>query len=723
METSRQSAYQEENHHLKLTINRLQAQLEALEAIPIYHGYDLTEQSLEAMRQVRREKLSKALGEPYFGRLDFEAEGEQQQALYLGKHGAENEKTGELLVIDWRAPVASLFYSFTGGDETATYDSPDGEVSGTVFLKRNLVVRQQELQRVVDTYVKGSDHLPVADEFLLYRLGENKDNRLRDIVSTIQSEQDRIIRAAKNTALVIQGVAGSGKTTVALHRLAFLLYQYREQVRAEKMIIFAPNRMFLDYISGVLPELGVGDIQQKTFTDWALDLLEHEVKPSPQEETYSFWFGTGGKRLSADSPAPGRYKGSTAFMGLLDELLTYYENHHLPEADFEPYENAMLPAATIHHWYKVENRHYPLSKRRERTLARIKRWLEMELDNIGDPKRKKEQRKAAMSRLRAYQKSWTDPSPFQFYSEILNKSAKRTLPLPGELLNQIPAAIREESNKRWKKKEVLWEDLAPLIHIRNRFKGIERSMMFDHVVIDEAQDFSPFQIVLLKQYTPSESFTILGDLSQGIHAYQGIESWDEFLEAFDSERSAYFQLDRSYRSTMEIIYFANSILKASEILFLEAVPVFRSGDKVKRLSLSAGQTSQALPAIITQLKSDNTLQTIAVLTRDDERSETVHQELTEAGLQASLIHAGLSEYEGGLSVLPVYLAKGLEFDAVILIDVDDHHYPSNSLDAKLLYVGATRALHSLWIVYEGTSSPLLSKAEEAFSVMDTTLEL
>ncbi|MGN7309216.1 HelD family protein, partial [Bacillus subtilis] len=184
------------------------------------------------------------------------------------------EEVGEHpLVIDWRAPVASLFYSFTGGEASATYEAPEGLIEGLVYLKRNVVIRQRILERVADTYNRDSDQPAVSDEFLVYRLGENKDNKLRDIVSTIQAEQDQIIRAARNTALIIQGVAGSGKTTVALHRLAFLLYQYKEQVSAEKMVIFAPNHMFLDYISDVLPELGVGDIQQRTFPDWAMNLL------------------------------------------------------------------------------------------------------------------------------------------------------------------------------------------------------------------------------------------------------------------------------------------------------------------------------------------------------------------------------------------------------------------------------------------------------------------
>ena len=321
MDTKTQSAYQEELRQLEQTNKEIDKQLERLRATPVYYGPDLTEQALEVIRENSRHNLAKAIDEPYFGRLDFEETGTGSPLpLYIGKSGVEDERTGQLLVIDWRAPVASLFYSFTGGLDPASYESPDGLIDGLVYLKRNLVVRKQILQRVVDTYDRNEDSLSVGDEFLLYRLGENKDNKLRDIVSTIQAEQDRIIRAAKNTALIIQGVAGSGKTTVALHRLAFLLYQYREQVRAERMIIFAPNSMFLDYISGVLPELGVGNIQQSTFTDWALDVLDHEVQMADQELTLQRWFALGSKRPPVDDQAPGRFKGAIAFKQLLGRM-------------------------------------------------------------------------------------------------------------------------------------------------------------------------------------------------------------------------------------------------------------------------------------------------------------------------------------------------------------------------------------------------------------------
>lgn len=184
---------------------------------------------------------------------------------------------------------------------------------------------------MVDSYVRDRDNLGVADEFLLYRLEENKDNKLRDIVSTIQAEQDRIIRSAKNKALIIQGVAGSGKTTVALHRLAYLLYQYREQIRAENMIIFAPNSLFLDYISGVLPELGVGGIQQTTFAAWALERLQHEVTLSDPAERFSKWFALAGYPCDSIEQTAGRVKGSLRFLQMIEQALAAYEASFIPD--------------------------------------------------------------------------------------------------------------------------------------------------------------------------------------------------------------------------------------------------------------------------------------------------------------------------------------------------------------------------------------------------------
>ncbi|PWK14889.1 HelD family protein [Tumebacillus permanentifrigoris] len=697
MEEEIQSAYQQELQRLEQTAAEIDSQLQTLQNIPRYYGDDLTEQVLDNIRESQRHALAIAGPEPYFGRLDFEEEGKDAPApLYIGKVGVENIDTGELLVIDWRAPVASMYYSFTGGEDAASYDSPDGVIQGLIYLKRNLVIRKQILQRVVDAYERGGENLAVTDEFLLYRLSENKDNKLRDIVSTIQEEQDKIIRSAKNLALVIQGVAGSGKTTVALHRLAFLLYQYRENIRAERMIIFAPNSMFLDYISSVLPELGVGGIQQTTFTDWALELLDHEIQLTDPADRLSEWFGIGAKRPVLTDDAPGRWKGRLSFLHELDEQLHHYEKTFVPEVDFTAWEGATLRYQTMQEWFYTEYKHYPLAKRRDRVHARIKRWMAMELDKVWEVHLRKDFKKSGSAKLRTFFKHWPAQTQFQLYKQFVANS------------QTMPEALQQSSVKLFKKKRVELEDLAPLLYIRDRLHGIESNDVFDHTVIDEAQDFSPFQVAVLKERTRSDSFTILGDLSQGIHAYQGIRDWNEFLSLFGEEASGFFRLDRSYRSTMEIIHFANVILERSGEPVTLAKPVFRSGEKVVVHAVAPDQRLETITRSVAHLLQSGDSSTVAVIARTDDEARILHEHLTTAGFEATLIHSGQRQYRGGLSVLPIYLSKGLEFDAVLLTDVDETRYELTPQDAKLLYVGCTRALHHLWLLHTGVVSPLIA---------------
>ncbi|WFA18761.1 DNA helicase UvrD [Paenibacillus mucilaginosus] len=718
MESGLQQAYSEELERLESTIQEMEEQLSYLQGVPVYTGPDLTEQVLESIRDNKRRSLTHARPEPYFGRLDFQEAGKEgPQPLYIGKFGVEKADSPELLVVDWRAPVASLFYSFTGGSESAQYESPDGTIEGLVYLKRNLVIRKQILQRVVDTFDREGDDPAVTDEFLLYRLGENKDNKLRDIVSTIQAEQDAIIRAGKNHALVIQGVAGSGKTTVALHRLAYLLYHYRDQVKAEKMIIFAPSRMFLDYISGVLPELGVGHIQQTTFADWALDLLEQEVALADPAERLRYWFGSGKNRPVIDEKAPGRFKGSIRFMQWLDRQLDAYEAAAVPQADFSPWEGARLPRRQIRTWYETEYKHEPLMKRRERVLARIKRWTEMELEKVWQVHLKKDYKKKSSAKLREFGKQWTEYTPFSFYRELFADTPP-AFAAGGEDAPHtfLPEDLRAETLKLAKKKKVQPEDLPALMYIRQRFYGIHGDLRFDHTVIDEAQDFSPFQIALLSLHTKNGSFSILGDLSQGIHAYQGVHDWQELLSLFPEENRAYYSLNRSYRSTMEIIYFANEVLKRgiAEPASL-AVPVFRSGEPVELLRTQEAEMPARLAADISAHRAREGSGTLAVLARTEERCRELHTALEAAGCSGvNLIVPGQQQYEGGVSIVPVYMAKGLEFDSVLLTDVDPLHYAASPQDAKLLYVGCTRALHELKLLYSGEPSPLIAGVEGDF---------
>ncbi|GLV64403.1 DNA helicase [Bacillus mycoides] len=685
--------FEEELQKMKDILCTMDEQLEQLEKIPVYYGEDFKEQILESMRESNRQNLRIGVQEPYFGRLDFQEDGKEDvMPIYIGKVGVSDKDTMKPMVIDWRAPVASMFYSFTGGEELAFYHSPDGLVEGDVYLKRNISIRKRELERVVDTYVKGNEDVSHADDFLLYRLGENKDNKLKDIVSTIQSEQNDIIRAERNLPLLIQGVAGSGKTTIALHRLAFLIYEYREQLEAERMIVFAPNSLFLDYISSVLPELGVGNISQTTFPDWALRLLDGSVKLKQAEEKLkeAFSINRDEKKVML-----GKLKGTLEFKSFIEERMVQFEKDLLPTKDFEAWDKAVIPVEDVKKWMQVEYKHYPLKKRRERLVGRMKRWIEIELKKFGETNEKKLLKKEATKRLNTYMNFWPKMSPLSLYTSMLKSK---------EILEVLPEELVQETEKNSRKKEVYVEDLPALIYIHHRITGIEIGQKFHHVVIDEAQDFSPFQVYVLKEITLGNSFTILGDLSQAIYDYQGIEEWGAFKEVF--QETGYYELTRSYRSTKEIIEFANEIIKNAEIPVGLATPVFRSGEDVKVIH-TEDQFTEIMKTL--QHLQNEDVKTIAVIGRTDDECRVIYEKLTNAGLTVNVIEADQSKYEGGISIVPVYLAKGLEFDAVLLIDVDEEHYKNTKHDAKLLYVGCTRSLHDLWIFHSGEVSPLIKR--------------
>lgn len=685
------NSFEYEEKRLQDTLQKMMDLETKLQNMPRYYGKDPVEQVLDDQRQNQLKNLRNSQSNPYFGRLDFAEKGvDPVVPLYIGKAGIQDEETNELIVIDWRAPVSSLFYSFAGSNEDAFYTSPEGVVEGKIHLKRNIAIQNQILQRVVDSYVRGNENIGVTDEFLLHRLNENKDSRLLDIVSTIQSEQDQIIRADYNQPLIIQGVPGSGKTTVALHRLAYLLYQYQHKIKAEKMIIFAPNNMFIDYISEVLPELGVGDIQQTTFSEWALAILGDGILLKDRGKQVAEWFSSGGSNR-VDSKIK---KGDYEFLTTLTKALNDYEKFFVPEQGFTAWDQKHLSIETIREWFFTEYRHDPLMKRKERLMARIKRWLETEYKEIRGTDSKGKLKKQANKLLRNYLKTWPNHTVVELYQWILE-------------MRQGETTRKKASSK---KKEVDYEDLAPLVFIQDRLFGIESKHKYDHVVIDEAQDFSPAQVAVLKEHCRSQSFTILGDMMQNINAFQGIDQWDEFSHLFHKDQVQFHQLDRSYRSTMEIIHFANEVIQDYIGDVTPAKPIFRSGKPVEIVQTNKDNRMNWLKKTIKSLMDDQ-MQTIAVVTRDEAASEEMFRALESFGQQSHLIHWEQKEYLGGISVAPIYLTKGMEFDAVILMDVDPEDYPDDALHAKLLFVGCTRALHQLFVVHEGQISPLVNRIQ------------
>ncbi|MGB8000765.1 MAG: 3'-5' exonuclease [Anaerobacillus sp.] len=700
MEQKNQSAYQKEKQQLAQIAAEITKQQERLDRYPRYSGDNVTEQVLESIREENRTSLKIAAKEPYFARMDFQEEYKKACAYYIGKVGVADEESQDSLVVDWRAPVASMFYAFTGGEEEVYYVSPDGIIEGNIELKRNIVIRERELQRVVDTYVEGSDDLSGSDEFLLYRLSENKDNRLRDIVSTIQAKQNDIIRAERTTPLIIQGAAGSGKTTVALHRLAYLLYEYRDTIQAGRMIIFAPNRMFLDYISGVLPELGVGGIQQSTFTDWTLSVLEEIVKFDASSNHLQRWFG---KSRPDIEEAEGRIKGSIAFKDWIDSAIYRFSTTVGPSGDFTPFEGSMLTETKIQQWL-TDLSTYPVGRKREMILNRFRVWIKDEIKKIEGSHLQKEYRRQANENLKQYFKNWPKQTAFSFYTTLYQTNVLPYISV-SERKSVLNEQIIKDTEKRLKKKQVTTEDLAPLVYIQFKLNGISKEEVFQHIVIDEAQDFSPFQLALLLEVNRSRSFTILGDLAQGIHSYKGIHRWEEFRELFNG-RELYMELEQSYRSTLEIIEFANEVISHANIPVQPAIPVFRSGESVEKRKVDRVEQVYHLLETAKEMKNRG-MTTIAVVGRSEEECSDLFHEIRKQNKEVNLITADDRSYAGGISIVPIYLTKGLEFDGVIIADACEENYRDDAEDAKLLYVGCTRALHELKVFYIGNASPLL----------------
>lgn len=652
---------------LQQTIGKMNEQLEQKRKIPRYTGKDLVEQALDEKRLKQIRMLEKAIPSPYFGRIDFREEGRKSVVpYYIGKYGIEGENQ-EVLVVDWRAPLASMFYSFSGASSQAEYVAPEGLIEGEIFLKRHFQIREKELEQMVDSYVQGKGNMGGGDEYLLTLLEEKKDRKLRDIVSTIQQEQDHIIRLEKDQAVIIQGAPGSGKTTVALHRVAYLLYQYQEQLKPEKIMIFAPNRMFLDYISEVLPELGVGEVQQTTFQEWAFQILQDRIE-------------MGTRRKDA------KWKGTLAYMRLLEQAYKDWLQSYLPKKPIYLWQEKEISVETLHTWFTKEYRYEPIAKRVERISARLEREVEIEHRDVRELDPRGNWKKQALRRIRKAVNSWKPPEITELY-----RTLKRTI-LPTE----------EED---WE-----WNDLAPLIFLHQQVYGISRQHQYQHIVIDEAQDYSPFQLEVLKRHVQGNSLTILGDLLQTIYQDRGIEDWKEFLSLFPESKATLFQLKRSYRSTQEIIKFANQIIAPFVEKELLAEAVSRNGEPITIWQGTLVEQKKNIVKKISELQQKG-FKTIAVITPNEKSTNKWTTWLQNQGIPCQQISTQQDKYIGGISILEISLSKGMEFDAVLMVDVNSRHYPRDEYHAKLLFVGCTRALHELHMFASEEISPLLHPGE------------
>ncbi|MDP4088445.1 MAG: RNA polymerase recycling motor HelD [Bacillota bacterium] len=681
----------------------------------------------------------KAKAKPYFARIDFKKEGEGSvNRLYIGKTSLIRPEDNELIIVDWRAPVAALYYEGRLG-ETA-YEAQDGEELGELSLKRQFTIKDGELEGIFDI------DITTNDELLQASLEAGAESRLKDIAATIQAEQNRIIRAPMFKPLMVQGVAGSGKTTIALHRIAYFVYTYEATFDPENFLIIAPNNLFINYISEVLPELGVENVQQSTFVDFMNSLLGKTLKLTDSNEKLMYIIHHPGEEETGLIKWASAFKGSMEFKEIVEDYMRDIELNFVPEVDFSIGGRVLMTYGEMRRMFLEDLIYHPFHKRIDEIKKSLKNKLklvnkkmlssvedlyytkmEKVRRTVTDTEEKRvlitelaERRDRDMKKLTAELKESVKEYGEKYPQDTLEEYYKKLISSPdmlrkyskGPLPEKELIYLCETSRRRMEDKKFELEDYAAMVYMKQKIFGFSKKVGINSAVVDEAQDFSLFQFFTLKKVLNSGMITLLGDLSQGIHSYRAIDNWQEVQEKiFGIRDSSYMTLEQSYRTTIEVMELANEVIKKlNKEDMIIAKPVIRHGEKpeIRDFKRSADLIS-ALENSLSEMKGKGYKST-AVVCKTEKECEKIKKVLDKRGVADSkILTEKLHQYEAGVIIVPSHLAKGLEFDVVFIVNLEES-YGYNELDIKLLYVAMTRTMHRLFVYHMDGKMPLLEEA-------------
>jgi DNA helicase-2/ATP-dependent DNA helicase PcrA len=706
-----------------------------------------TKEKLYQITHKNLEKYNEARNQPYFGRIDFREYRREKEAFYIGKFGLMDITTGDEKVIDWRSPIADLYYSGTYGE--AFYRAPMGIISGELTLKRKFLIKERELINAFDEGINeiilrasGGEENVLMDEYLKINLEQSVSSKLKDVVATIQKEQNDIIRAEKNTALIVQGSAGSGKTTVALHRLAYLIYKYKEKFTGEDILVIAPNKLFLDYISEVLPDLGINNVKQSTFEEISCEILKFKGKIITKDKKLSdILEGKNNENLKGLIKS-SNLKGTMEYKSLMDRYIKYVEVKDLNVEDIKVENHTLFDKEEIKRLYAKDMVHLSLNKRKdeikryfalkidekirnildkvdfsyEYMVARIKKTMEDGVDRrkklieIYDERdNKKKQLKAESNKnFENYFLKWKIMDTEKFYSDLFNSEEIFRQVTSDKIPEKIAIYIRDELNYNLENGILDSDDLAAVLYLKFKIEGVPEKYKYKHIVIDEAQDYSVFQIAVINELVSNNSLTIVGDIGQGIYYYKGIDSWEKLIENVFKDNATYVQLTQSYRSTIEIIEFANKVLNKQKNKLKPAMPVLRHGKAPEIVQFSKNKEfAEKLDSIVEELESMNK-KSIAVIGRTYDECRKIKEHLKKySNYKWNLIRETDKNFKLEKIVIPSYMTKGLEFDCSVIYNCNKDNYKDNELDKKILYVALTRALHLQYIFYNNEKSNII----------------
>lgn len=663
---------------------------------------------------------------PYFGRIDFLEKSENQaDSIYIGIASLMDKGDEQFLIYDWRAPISSLYYDFPPGP--AQYNTPSGMIHGEMSLKRQFIIKNSVITGMFDSGVT------IRDEMLQAVLGNNADTQMKSIVATIQKEQNDIIRNERSQVVVVQGVAGSGKTSVAMQRVAYLLYRYRNSIAPENMILFSPNPLFNSYVSTVLPELGEENMQQSTFQEYLDQRLSKEFTLEDPFDQIEYILTAEHDPHYQTRMRSIRYKSSLDFKYMIERYAEGLAQQGMIFKSIIFRKKIIVSKEQIAEYFYDIDQSYSIPNR----IQMVKEWLFKILKKAAKLEQKKKWVEEEVQFLdkddfiEAYQqlqnKGFYSENTFndfdreqQFLGEMLVKQKMKplfnrvkTLQFINmtEIYEQLFKAMGADLHEDWtevsnltimslRDKGILYEDATPFVYLQDLILGKRINSSIRHIFIDEAQDYSPFQLDFIKGMFPYSKMTLLGDINQGIYTQSSGNSMTLADRVKQNESVASYELYQTYRSTKPIVEFTSYLIEKGT----DIIPFNRKGNlPVVAVLGDRDELHLYLIKKIGEYK-DKGYETIAIICRTAKESKQVYNDL-KVSESIRLIEKGTISFESGVVVIPSYLAKGIEFDAVLIYDSSQY---IDEAERKLFYTVCTRAMHELQVASISQISPLMS---------------
>jgi putative helicase IV len=717
-----QSEAQDLNAHffddLKLDYDGYSTSMET--ALSIHQQQQLLEERQNAWQHATKQlsTLQRLNKRPYFARIDFQEQNEKPETIYIGL-GSFADKNDQFLIYDWRAPISSIYYDGKLG--SVTYYAPDGEQEVLMTKKRQFSIKDGQIINMFDT------NESIGDQMLINVLNEKSSTQMKSIVTTIQREQNKIIRNTTADLLFVQGSAGSGKTSAILQRIAYLLYRYRGNLVSSDVIMFSPNQLFNDYVKNVLPEMGEQNMVQMTYRQF----VSRRV-PAFKVESLFDQFEDQNK-----NPKIAKLKDSLEFF----EAINHYSKHLIKHGVvfkniyFKDKEKPFFDKDYIKDIYYSFNENYNLRNRieatREKLVARLNESISAEAKKAWVAKYLESISKEELSKLydRPDQEFASSTEEERFLSKkIVINSLKQVLRKVNAnsffniraqylaFLRAIPKMIDLQqygiSEKEWYdhielvkqnfvRKQIKITDISSYLYLYDVITGRRVNYEMRYAFIDEIQDYTPFQLAYLKYNFPRAKFTMLGDLNQAIFTKDdSLTLLDKVKQLFISEKIELIKLTKSYRSTKQITDFTKQILKSGELI--EAFD--RNGAKPTIWHCDNASAVQKINDIL--IANNQEKLTTAIITKTLEEARDLTTKLKSESIKVTLIATANQRLVPGVLVIPSYLAKGLEFDAVIAWQVNNNNYHKDD-ERQLLYTITSRAMYKLDLIYTGELSDLL----------------